>query len=167
MGLAPILVEQIFDIIKELHAGGHHHPAGGAERADGPVHRRPGLCIGDRAHCHDRGGLRPAQERRRTQGVFGKLIRVGTARGGFSAKSPSRALPKSERGSCCLGGGTAAVGSKLHRKKARCKGIAARFWVYLTFQISLAYWAMVRSEENLPAPATFIRHLRLKARMSW
>ena len=92
---------------------------------------------------------------------------MGTARGGFSAKSPSRALPKSERGSRCLGEWNAAVGSKLHKKKARCKGIAARFWVYLTFQMSLAYWAMVRSEENLPAPATFIRHLRLKARMSW
>ena len=32
MGLAPMLVEQIFDIIEELNAGRHHHPAGGAER---------------------------------------------------------------------------------------------------------------------------------------
>ena len=31
-----------------------------------------------------------------------------------------------------------------------------------TRQISLAYWRMVRSEENLPAEATLIRHLRAK-----
>ena len=43
-----------------------------------------------------------------------------------------------------------------------------------TFQISFAYCRMVRSEENLPAQATFIRHLRAKAassipasRMAW
>ena len=28
MGLAPILVEQIFEIIQELHAGRHDDPAG-------------------------------------------------------------------------------------------------------------------------------------------
>ena len=48
MGLAPILVEQIFDIIQELHQSRHHHPAGGAERQNGPVRRRPGLCAGIR-----------------------------------------------------------------------------------------------------------------------
>ena len=31
------------------------------------------------------------------------------------------------------------------------------------FQISFAYWRMVRSEENLPLQATFIRHLRANA----
>ena len=35
-----------------------------------------------------------------------------------------------------------------------------------TRQISLAYWAMVRSEENLPAEATFIKHLRAKEKLS-
>ena len=49
MGLAPVLVDQIFDIIKELNARGHHHPAGGAERPDGPVHRPPRLRAADRA----------------------------------------------------------------------------------------------------------------------
>ena len=43
MGLAPILVEQIFDIIKELNAAGHHHPAGRAERQHGALHCRPRL----------------------------------------------------------------------------------------------------------------------------
>lgn len=31
-----------------------------------------------------------------------------------------------------------------------------------TFQISFAYCAIVRSEENMPALAMFIRHLRAK-----
>ena len=48
MGLAPLLVEQIFSIITELQQGRHHHPAGGAERSDGTVHRPSGLCAGDR-----------------------------------------------------------------------------------------------------------------------
>ena len=52
MGLAPILVEQIFDIIKDLHKAGYHHPAGGAERPGGTVRCRPGLCAGDRQGSH-------------------------------------------------------------------------------------------------------------------
>ncbi len=39
MGLAPILVEQIFDIIRELHKAGAHDPARRAERADGAAGR--------------------------------------------------------------------------------------------------------------------------------
>ena len=35
-----------------------------------------------------------------------------------------------------------------------------------TFQMSRAYCLMVRSEENLPAEAVFIRHLRAKPRGS-
>ena len=61
MGLAPVLVDQIFDIIKELNARGHHHPAGGAERPDGPVHRPPRLRAADRPH-------RPHRHRPESQG---------------------------------------------------------------------------------------------------
>ena len=32
MGLAPILVEQIFEIIQNLHKAGDDHPPGGAKR---------------------------------------------------------------------------------------------------------------------------------------
>ena len=39
MGLSPILVQQIFDIIQEINAGRHQHPAGGAERLHGAVDR--------------------------------------------------------------------------------------------------------------------------------
>ena len=39
MGLAPMLIQQIFDIITEINAAGHHGPAGRAERAAGA---RPG-----------------------------------------------------------------------------------------------------------------------------
>ena len=36
------------------------------------------------------------------------------------------------------------------------------FYVNQTFQISFAYCAIVRSDENMPALAMFIRHLRAK-----
>ncbi len=48
MGLAPILVEQIFDIIRDINAGGHDRAARRAERAHGARHR------GSRLHPADR-----------------------------------------------------------------------------------------------------------------
>ena len=39
MGLSPILVEQIFEIIREINSPGHFDPAGRAECADGAFHR--------------------------------------------------------------------------------------------------------------------------------
>ena len=58
MGLAPILVEQIFEIIENLHRPGNHDPAGGAERPGGPFCGRPGVRAGDREDRdhRDRGG---------------------------------------------------------------------------------------------------------------
>ena len=32
MGLSPLLVKEIFEIIKEVNKQGHHDPVGGAER---------------------------------------------------------------------------------------------------------------------------------------
>ena len=54
-------------------------------------------------------------------------------------------------------------------KKGALQSNARFFYQYcvgLICQISSAYWRMVRSEENLAAEATFIRHLRPKARRS-
>ena len=48
MGLPPLLVEQIFEIVFEAQSGGHDDPAGRAERADGAFHRQPRLCAGNR-----------------------------------------------------------------------------------------------------------------------
>ena len=48
MGLAPVLVDQIFDTISELHARGHDDPAGRAERPQGAPDRRPRLRHRDR-----------------------------------------------------------------------------------------------------------------------
>ena len=42
MGLAPIIVDQVFGIIKELHKSRHHHPSGGAERQEWPCKSRTG-----------------------------------------------------------------------------------------------------------------------------
>ena len=52
MGLSPLLVQEIFDIIREHPQGRYDHPAGGAERADGAFRGRPGLCSGDRPCGH-------------------------------------------------------------------------------------------------------------------
>lgn len=42
MGLAPIIVDQVFDTIRSVNEAGHHRHAGGAERQPGTAHRRPG-----------------------------------------------------------------------------------------------------------------------------
>ena len=91
MGLAPLLVEQIFDIIKELHRAGttillveqnaqghlgvllHHDSPGGAERPDGPERGRPGLRAGDRAGHPHRPRPGAAGRRGRQKGIPGRL----------------------------------------------------------------------------------------------
>ena len=58
---------------------------------------------------------------------------------------------------------TARMGQKIGRRpQTQLCGDALDY----TCQISLAYWRMVRSEENLPAEATFIRHFLPKAMRS-
>ena len=54
LGLAPILVQQIFEIIREINAAGHDDPARRAERAPGARRRPPRLRPPDRAR--DPGG---------------------------------------------------------------------------------------------------------------
>ena len=48
LGLAPLVVQQVFRIITEHPPARHHRAAGGAERAHGAVRRRPRLRAGDR-----------------------------------------------------------------------------------------------------------------------
>ena len=50
MGLSPILVNEIFDIIKEVSSGGTTVASGRTEREEGPLHRGQRLCAGDRAY---------------------------------------------------------------------------------------------------------------------
>ena len=59
LGLAPILIQQIFAIIREINADGHDDPAGRAERAPGAASRRSRLRPPDR----------PRHPRRRRQGA--------------------------------------------------------------------------------------------------
>ena len=54
MGLAPILVEQIFEIIQSAARKRHHNTARGAECPDGAVRRRQGLRHGDGHHKPER-----------------------------------------------------------------------------------------------------------------
>ena len=53
LGLAPILVETIFSIIREINSTGHDGAAGGAERAQGARGGAPRLRAGDRLHRQD------------------------------------------------------------------------------------------------------------------
>ena len=44
MGLAPVLVEQIFDIIRDINRQGTSILLVEQKRSDGTLHRRPRLC---------------------------------------------------------------------------------------------------------------------------
>ena len=50
LGLAPVVVDQIFEMIAALKASGTDHPAGRAERRQGARRRRPRLCHAARPH---------------------------------------------------------------------------------------------------------------------
>lgn len=54
MGLAPILIEQIFQIVEDLHKAGTTVLLGRAERADGALDRHARLRARDRQDHHDR-----------------------------------------------------------------------------------------------------------------
>ena len=56
MGLAPLIVAQIFEIIRQINAQGDDGAARGAERRAGPRARRPRLRAGDRQRRAERLG---------------------------------------------------------------------------------------------------------------
>ena len=58
LGLAPILVQQIFAIIQEINAEGIDDPARRAERDPGARDREPGLRPPDRARSCSAGSVR-------------------------------------------------------------------------------------------------------------
>ena len=73
MGLAPKLVDQIFDIIAELHAAGTTILAGGAERADGPAGGLARLRAGNGPHHPRRRRRQTARQRQRARRLSGRL----------------------------------------------------------------------------------------------
>ena len=75
LGLAPIVVKGIFDIIREINKQGVTVPAYRAERQYGPAHRRRGLCAGDRADHPHRFRPGAAHQRGGKEGLFGHLSR--------------------------------------------------------------------------------------------
>ncbi len=48
LGLAPLIVQQVFRIVADIRAPRHHRPAGRAERPHGPLGGGPRLRAGDR-----------------------------------------------------------------------------------------------------------------------
>ena len=93
------------------------------------------------------------------QGCGAKVYQGRRHAGGESTEGGSRRRSDDDRKALC---------TPPQRRKpfATYRNVYDRLARNQTFQISLAYWLMVRSEENLPAEATFIRHLRAKDRLS-
>ena len=72
LGLAPLLVRQIFKIIREINAQGGFDPAGGAKRAQGAVHRQKGIRAGNRRNLRQRAGGSTEKRRPRPGGLSGR-----------------------------------------------------------------------------------------------
>ena len=64
LGLAPVLVQEVFRVIKEINKAGYDHPAGGAERPDGAPDRQPRVRAGNGQDDADRYGGQSAGKRR-------------------------------------------------------------------------------------------------------
>ena len=95
MGLAPMVIQQIFDDHHGDQPAGHHHPAGRAERPAGPVPRPPGVRAGDRADRQ--GGHRPGPAAR--PGGQGGVPRRGLSHPGGGR--PSLGVAGRRRSSGC------------------------------------------------------------------
>ena len=80
MGLSPLLVQEIFRHHPGRPQRGHDHPAGGAERPDGPVHRRPRLRAGDRPHRHGGHRRRAADQRKGPHRLSGRVSALSSGR---------------------------------------------------------------------------------------
>ena len=97
MGLSPIMVDKIFEVVADIHSAGHHDPAGRAERQPRAGAGRPRL----------RDGVGRDHDERRGQGAAGRP--AGCARPtwasdrdkaghGFSARAFRLASPASKSG---------------------------------------------------------------------
>ena len=97
LGLAPILVQQIFEMIREINRPGHDDPARRAERPPGAVDRPPRLRPPDRrgrAVRHGRGLSRTRRSARRTSARTTPRRRAGRPTRG----RPAAALTMRTRG---------------------------------------------------------------------
>ena len=92
LGLAPIVVRGIFDIIRGNPPAGHHDPSHRAKRQHGAPGSRYRLRHGDGPHHPLRRRQRPPPERRRPESVSGRVM--GKQGGRFSCFVESR-LPSS------------------------------------------------------------------------
>ena len=72
MGLSPLLVQEIFDIIRDIHKEGMTILLV-EQNADGAFGGRPRLCAGDRPHSHGRHRCRTADQRAGPQRLSGRV----------------------------------------------------------------------------------------------
>ena len=89
MGLAPILVETIFDTVDEINEPGHDHPAGRAERAHGALRRPARLCAGDRRRSSSTTMPTPSRERDGPQSLPRRIL--NSKRAGLAPARPIHA----------------------------------------------------------------------------
>ena len=87
LGLAPLLVDQIGEIVTAINAAGHGRAADRAERRHGPAGRRPGLRAGGRPR-HGLGQRRRTRGQRRRPRALSRRRRPGAP--GRRRSSPSR-----------------------------------------------------------------------------
>ena len=84
MGLAPLLVREIFEIVRQINAAGMTHTLGGAECPYGVVGSRYGLCIGDRQDRVFRPGPGSGCQQAGTGGLPGGIMQLRWRKaGGF------------------------------------------------------------------------------------
>ena len=95
LGLSPVLVETIFQVIGEPSRGGDHDPADRAERAASPEHRQSWVCDGDRQHRDVGQGRRPPRVARCQAGLSRHLDpgALPLQAGSGSADRPLRHCP--------------------------------------------------------------------------
>ena len=74
LGLAPIVVEQIGEVVKDINKQGSECAAGRAERAPGLRGSQPGLCLAGRAGSPGRGYRHYEEQRYREEGLPRRLI---------------------------------------------------------------------------------------------
>ena len=108
MGLAPRMVTQVYQILAELKAAGHHHPPGGTKRPGGSQGGRPGLRPGDRTHHpgrHRRGfPRRPGSPAGLSgQGISGSVGMKEGEKAGSGEKSKTVSKLRALFPSCYLG----------------------------------------------------------------
>ena len=132
LGLAPLVVQTIFAIMREINSARHHDPAGRAERAHGAAHRRIAATFcrpGSRPRGQRRQPARqPGSARRLPRRVILQLWPASPLPGPRAARPPASAASAHRRtcASSAAGGPPAVCRIFPRLQSARCRRIVHR-----------------------------------------